>query len=201
MFPDGVTGFELESGAREETGRFRDVKRCVATGDRTQVSGISLLRHNRQTTAAWYHRYAPQSFWRVSGFRLHHPPPQRSASRSSLQTILCYQDSSWNQRPGRRQEDSGTSKDVSRAGIKPGPQELASCAITARPQQHDTTEPRHRAFELAELFQGSCYRWECWIYSIPIAWPPIIILLPCACFQHLWVSSCCFRPCTNWLLE
>ena len=42
-----VMGIQLESGAREETGRFRDVKRCVATGDRTRVSGISLLRHNR----------------------------------------------------------------------------------------------------------------------------------------------------------
>ena len=42
-----VTGIRLESGAREETGRFRDVKRCVATGDRTRVSGFSLLRHNR----------------------------------------------------------------------------------------------------------------------------------------------------------
>ena len=42
-----VTGIRLESGAREETGRFRDVKRCVATEDRTRVSGISLLRHNR----------------------------------------------------------------------------------------------------------------------------------------------------------
>ena len=42
-----VTGIRLESGAREETGRFRDVKRCVATGDRTRVSGLGLLRHNR----------------------------------------------------------------------------------------------------------------------------------------------------------
>ena len=42
-----VTGIQLESGAREGTGRFRDVKRCVATGDRTRVSGFSLLRHNR----------------------------------------------------------------------------------------------------------------------------------------------------------
>ena len=42
-----VMGIQLESGAREETGRFRDVKRCVATEDRTWVSGISLLRHNR----------------------------------------------------------------------------------------------------------------------------------------------------------
>ena len=65
-----VTGIRLESGAREETGRFRDVKRCVATEDRTRVSGISLLRHNRWTTAARYHRCAPQSFWRVSGFLL-----------------------------------------------------------------------------------------------------------------------------------
>ena len=44
-----VTGIQLQSGAREETGRFRDVKRCVATGDRTRVSGFSLLR---KTTAA-----------------------------------------------------------------------------------------------------------------------------------------------------
>ena len=44
---ESVTGIQLESGAREETGRFRDVKRCVATEDRTRVSGISLLRHNR----------------------------------------------------------------------------------------------------------------------------------------------------------
>ena len=28
-----VTGIQVESGARKETGRFRDVKRCVATGD------------------------------------------------------------------------------------------------------------------------------------------------------------------------
>ena len=48
----------------EETGRFRDVKRCVATGDQTRVSEISLLPH---TTAARYHRTASQSFWRVSG--------------------------------------------------------------------------------------------------------------------------------------
>ena len=65
-----VTGIQLESGAREETGRFRDVKL----------------------------------------------------------------------------------KDVSRPGIEPGSQELASCAITARPPQHDTTGPRHRAFD---VFQGS----------------------------------------------
>ena len=31
-----VTGIQLEPGAREETGRFRDVKRCVATEDRTR---------------------------------------------------------------------------------------------------------------------------------------------------------------------
>ena len=41
-----VKGIQLESGAREETGRLRDVKRCVATGNRTRVSGIGLLCHN-----------------------------------------------------------------------------------------------------------------------------------------------------------
>ena len=50
-----VTGFQSESGAREETGIFRDVKRCVACGDRTLVSGISLPRHNREITTARYH--------------------------------------------------------------------------------------------------------------------------------------------------
>ena len=43
---------------------------------------------------------------------------------------------------------------MSRPGIAPGSQDLASCAITARPPQHDTTGPRHRAFD---VFQGSCY--------------------------------------------
>ena len=57
-----VTGTQLESRAREETGRFRDIKRCVATWDRTRVSGIGLLHHNRLTNAARYHRTAPQSF-------------------------------------------------------------------------------------------------------------------------------------------
>ena len=58
--------------------------------------------------------------------------------------------------PERRQEDSpGTSKNVSQPGIEPGSQELASCAITTRPPQPDTTGPRHRAFD---VFQFSCYR-------------------------------------------
>ena len=43
---------------------------------------------------------------------------------------------------------------MSRPGIEPGSQELASCAITARPPRHDTTGPRHGAFD---GFQGSCY--------------------------------------------
>ena len=42
-----VTGIRLESGAGEETGRFRDIKRCVATENRTRISGIGLLCHNR----------------------------------------------------------------------------------------------------------------------------------------------------------
>ena len=44
---------------------------------------------------------------------------------------------------------------MSRPGIEPGSQELASCAaITARPPQHDSTGPHHRAFY---VFQDSCY--------------------------------------------
>ena len=43
---------------------------------------------------------------------------------------------------------------MSRPRIELGSQELASCAITARPPQHDTTGARHRAFD---VFQGSCY--------------------------------------------
>ena len=43
---------------------------------------------------------------------------------------------------------------MSRPRIELGSQELASCAITARPPQHDTTSARHRAFD---VFQGSCY--------------------------------------------
>ena len=63
-------------------------------------------------------------------------------------------ESSWSPGPERRQEDSGTSKDVSRPGIEPGSPDLASCAITARRPEHDTTGPRHRAFD---VFQGPCY--------------------------------------------
>ena len=43
---------------------------------------------------------------------------------------------------------------MSRPGIEPGSQELASCAITARPPQYVTARPRHRAFD---VFQGSFY--------------------------------------------
>ena len=82
----GVTGIQLESGAREETGRFRDVKRCVTTGDRT------------------------------------------------------------------------------------GSQELASCAITARPPQRDTAGSRHRAFDVLE---GSCYT-----ILLPSAWHPTRVSKP-----------------------
>ena len=45
-----VTGVDLESGAREETGRFRDVKRCVATGDRNRVSGKNARPPQHDTT-------------------------------------------------------------------------------------------------------------------------------------------------------
>ena len=47
---------------------------------------------------------------------------------------------------------------MSRPRIELGSQELASCAITARPPQHDTTGARHRAFD---VFQGSCYTAWC----------------------------------------
>ena len=43
---------------------------------------------------------------------------------------------------------------MSRPGSEPGSQDLASCAITTTPLQHDTTGPRHRAFD---VLQGSCY--------------------------------------------
>ena len=45
--PPHVTGIQLDSGAREETGSFTVVNRFVATEDRARVSGIGLLRHNR----------------------------------------------------------------------------------------------------------------------------------------------------------
>ena len=52
------------------TDRLYSRDRCVSTGDRTRVSGISFLRHNRWTTAARYHRTTPQTFRRASGFLL-----------------------------------------------------------------------------------------------------------------------------------
>ena len=82
-------------------------------------------------------------------------------------------------------------KDVSRPRIELGSQELASCAITARPPQHDTTGPRHRAFD---VFQGSCYK-EC-------AWSPSLIVYGktkvCSC-QTLQVLITHFRlePCST----
>ena len=81
--------------------------------------------------------------------------------------------------PERRQEDSGTSKKfVLRLGIEPGSQDLASCAITARPPQHDTTSSRHRAFD---VFQGSCYRGD---VTVLVTSP---LENPCTCFaiDHL----------------
>ena len=76
--------------ARQEKGRFRDVKRCVATGDRTWVSGIDLLRHNRKTIAAQHHRKAPQGFSRVPGYRVTLSSSPALVPHSSLQTSLCH---------------------------------------------------------------------------------------------------------------
>ena len=56
------------------------------------------------------------------------------------------------QRGDRKIQGQGRQK--MRPGIEPRSQELASCAMTARPPQHDTTGPRHRAFD---VFQGSSY--------------------------------------------
>ena len=50
--------------AREETGRLRNVKRCVATGNRTgsqEFASRAITARPPRTT-----RLAPQSFWRVS---------------------------------------------------------------------------------------------------------------------------------------
>ena len=57
-------------------------------------------------------------------------------------------------------EETGIFRDVkyvTRPGIEPGSQDLASCALTARPPQHDTTGTRHRAFDVV---QGSCYNYR-----------------------------------------
>ena len=77
---------------------------------------------------------------------------QQKKNSASWQRIIAT-DRSWvqrgskcSQRPVRRQEDSGTSKDVSRPGIEPGSQELASWAITARPPQHEITSPAPQSF-------------------------------------------------------
>ena len=77
--------------------------------------------------------------------------PARASKPSSATSVTGIQLES-----GAR-EETGRFRDVksvSRPRIELGSQELASCAITARPPQHDTTGARHRAFD---VFQGSCY--------------------------------------------
>ena len=77
--------------------------------------------------------------------------PARASKPSSATSVTGIQlESGAREETGRFRDV----KDVSRPGIEPGSQELASCAITARPPQHDTTGPHHRAFD---VFQGSCY--------------------------------------------
>ena len=58
---------------------------------------------------------------------------------------------------------------MSRPGIEPGSQELASCTITTRPPKHDTTGPCHRAFD---VFQGSCCTlgWMCVLIFTLLCW-------------------------------
>ena len=60
-----------------------------------RVSATITARPPQHNTTGPRHRafdlFLSSCYRRVSGFQLHHPPPERSASRSSLQTILCYQ--------------------------------------------------------------------------------------------------------------
>ena len=69
---------------------------------------------------------------------------------------------------------------MSRPRIELGSQELASCAITARPPQHDTTGPRHRAFD---VFQGSCYSFRCSL-------PPWVLQRRPASTSNGWIFFC-----------
>ena len=81
--------------------------------------------------------------------------PKISEIESNILRQDLEQDSRWSQGPERKQEVSGTLRDVSQPAIEPGSQELTSCALAAGPPLHDTTGRRHRAFK---VFQGSCYR-------------------------------------------
>ena len=153
-----VTGFQVESGGQRGDRKIQgDVKRCVATGDRTRVSGISLLCHNRWTTAARYHRPTELLTFQGSCYTILLPSTRRPARASKPSSAASEWDSKWSRGSERRQEDSGTSKDVSQPGIEPGSLRLSGISLLrhgARPPQHDTTGPRHRAFD---VFQGSCY--------------------------------------------
>ena len=151
-----VTGFQVESGAREETGRLRDVKRCVATGDRTRVPGFSLLRHTARppqhdTTGP---RHRAFDVFQGSCYTILLPSarhPARASKPSSATSVTGFQVES-----GAR-EETGRFRDVKRfvaTGDRTRVSGFSLLRHTARPPQHDTTGPLHRAFD---VFQGSCY--------------------------------------------
>ena len=84
-----VKRFEWESGAREETGGFGDVKFksfCRGLGS-NRVSGTSLLCHNHWTTAARYQWPAPQSFVVFQGSNYTQKAKKPSSKRT--RTLLC----------------------------------------------------------------------------------------------------------------
>ena len=126
-----VTGIQLESGAREETGRFREVKRCVATRCYVPIPpsrpSTRSLRGEEKSRESCTEEREDKSEARA-----------RVRGRLARRWPLWLR---WQVIPAHR-------------GIEPGSQEFASCTIAARPPQHDIAGPRHRAFD---VFQGSCY--------------------------------------------
>ena len=144
-----VTGIQVESGAREETGRFKDVKTCVATGDRT---GSQELASCSITTTQPQHDTTGQ---RHRAFDVFIVPVTLSSSpsRSSPQTILCYECHGNLCGVRKLREETGRFRDVkdgSRPGIEPGSQVLASCTITAG---HRSTISPALATELLMCFR------------------------------------------------
>ena len=78
---------------------------------------------------------------------------------------------------------------MSRPGIEPGYQDLASCAIIARPPQHDTTGPRHRAFD---VFQGSCY--TICLKRAPYVWKIDPYVVHMLCFRKHFLPQMLKKP-------
>ena len=148
-----VTGIQVESGAREETGRFKDVKTCVATGDRT---GSQELASCSITTTQPQHDTTGQ---RHRAFDVFIVPVTLSSSpsRSSPQTILCYECHGNLCGVRKLREETGRFRDVKRwvsTGDRTRVSGIGILHHNCGPPQHDITGPCHRAFD---VFQGSCY--------------------------------------------